>query len=134
MTRVHAPTVPSFRLHVAAALGRWATGARRPHNLHALCYVATVAAVAIGATWTAADRTIALRLIMVVLFASHLLAHRLVVRVLTLLRDRGMREARRTLDVYLGSGQINLVEIAVIWIGIGLFAPLLDLVAPAVAG
>jgi hypothetical protein len=92
------------------------------------------AAVAIGATWTVADRTIALRLIMVVLFASHILTHKLIITVLTLLRSRGMREARRALDVYLGSGQIDLVEIAAIWLGIGLFAPLLDFVVPAAGG
>jgi len=127
-------TITALRPRIAAALRRWAKGSRRPHNVHALYYVATVAAFAIGVTWTMADRAIALRLIMAVLFAAHVLVNKLIVTVLTALRDRGMREAGRALDVYLGPGQITSTEIGVIWIGIGLFAPLLDLIAPAAGG
>jgi hypothetical protein len=109
-------------------------GPRRSHNLHAFCYVVTLATVAIGVTWTMADRTTALRLIMVVLFAGHMLANKLVVTALTALRHRGMREADRALDVYFGPGQVTIAEIGAIWIGIGLFAPLLNLIAPTAGG
>ena len=133
----HLPTflsISELRRHTAAALSRWAKGPRRSHNIHALCYVATVAALAIGVTWTMADRTTALRLIMVVLFAAHVLANNLIVTALTTLRNRGMPEADRALDVYLGPGQITSTEIGAIWIGLGLFAPLLDLIAPVAGG
>jgi len=127
-------TLSGLRQHTATALGRWATGPRRSHNLHALCYVATVAGLAIGLTWTMADRTTVLRLITVVLFAAHVAANNLIVTALTALRNRGVPEAGRALDAYLGPGRITSTEIGAIWIGLGLFAPLLDLIVPAVAG
>lgn len=124
---------PTFHARIAAVLDHWAAGPRRPHNLHALMYVAVVALIAVGLSWSMADRTTALRLIALALFAAHVVANKAIVAGLTWLHEGGMPEARRALDAYLGPGQLTCLEIALIWIGFAVFAPLLDLIAPGVA-
>jgi hypothetical protein len=122
----------TLRERVATGLDRWAAAPRRAHNRHALIYAATVGLIAIGLTWTAADRVAVLRLVALGLFAAHVVANRAIIGGLTRLREHGMPEAGRALDAYLGPGELTCFEIALIWIGFAVFAPLLDLIAPAV--
>ena len=126
-TSISAP----IRQRLAARLDRWARGPRRLHNRHALVCMAAFGVLAVALTWSAADRGSALRLVALALFAAHLLANRLIVAGLGWMRDRGMREAGRALDVYLGPEQLTSLQIGLMWIGVAVFAPLLDLIAPA---
>lgn len=127
---LHAPARVTLRQRLAAILERWAAGPRRSHNRHALVYVGIVGLLTIGLTWNVADRAMAWRLIGLALFALHVLANKLIVAALAALRDRGMPEAGRALDVYLGPGQMTSLEIALIWLGFTVFAPLVDVLAP----
>lgn len=129
---VGAPAQMTLRERVATALDRWAAMPRRTHNRHAVIYAAAVGLIAIGLSWTMADRVAALRLIALGLFAAHVMANKAIIGGLTRLREHGMPEAGQALDVYLGPGQLSGFEIALIWIGVAVFAPLLDVIAPAV--
>ncbi|HEX9462586.1 MAG TPA: hypothetical protein VGB82_08300 [Alphaproteobacteria bacterium] len=121
----------TLRQRVAAALDSWAAGPRRTSNRHWLIYVTVASVVAAGLAWNVPDRTIVFRAVGLLFFAAHMLANKAVVGVLGSLRDRGMPEAGRALRVYLGPGQLTSLDLGLIWVGVAVFAPLLDLVFPA---
>lgn len=125
------PAKGAIRRRVAAALDRWAGGPRRKSNRTALLFVTLLGLAAVTVTWSLPDRTMALRLIGLSLFAAHVIANKWIIRCLAWLRDRGLPEAGRALDAYLGPGQLTSLDLGLIWVGVAAFAPLLDLVSPA---
>jgi len=121
---------PQAHGRLATALDGWANASHRAHAQIALLVIAVAATAVLALTWSLPDRTMILRLVGLVLFATHVIANKAIVGLLGWLSRRGMPEAGRALEVYLAPTGLTSLDIGLIWIGLAAIAPLFDLFAP----